>query len=38
MVQNLALVRAINEAWALAAAMTFCALILLPFARRPSVA
>jgi DHA2 family multidrug resistance protein len=35
MVQNLALVQAINEAWALAAAMTFCALFVLPFARRP---
>jgi DHA2 family multidrug resistance protein len=38
MVQSLALVRAINEAWALAAALTFCALIVLPLAKRPSVA
>jgi DHA2 family multidrug resistance protein len=36
MVQSLALVRAINEAWALSAAMTFCALIVLLFARRPA--
>jgi DHA2 family multidrug resistance protein len=36
MVQSLALVRAINEAWALSAAMTFGALIVLLFARRPA--
>jgi DHA2 family multidrug resistance protein len=35
MVQTLALVRAINEAWLLAAAITFSALIALPLARRP---
>jgi DHA2 family multidrug resistance protein len=37
MVQSLALVRAINDAWALVAAMTFCALLVLPFSRRPAV-
>ncbi len=35
MVHTLALVRAINEAWLLAAAVTFVALIALPLARRP---
>ncbi|HEY2481132.1 MAG TPA: DHA2 family efflux MFS transporter permease subunit [Caulobacteraceae bacterium] len=35
MVQTLALVRAINEAWLLVAALTFTALIALPLARRP---
>lgn len=35
MVQTLALVRAINEAWLLVAAVTFAALIALPLARRP---
>jgi DHA2 family multidrug resistance protein len=37
MVQSLALARAINDAWALVAAMTFCALLVLPFSRRPAV-
>ena len=36
MVQSVALVRAINEAWALVAAVTFCALIVLALARRPA--
>ena len=39
MVQKLALVMAINDAWALVAILTFAALIILPFARpsRPNV-
>jgi DHA2 family multidrug resistance protein len=33
MVQNLAMVQAINEAWAMIAVLTFAALIAIPFAR-----
>jgi DHA2 family multidrug resistance protein len=33
MVQKLALVQAINDAWALVAILTLCALATVPFAR-----
>jgi DHA2 family multidrug resistance protein len=33
MVQKLALVQAINDAWALVAILTLCALVTVPFAR-----
>ncbi len=38
MVQKLALVRAINDAWLVVAGLTFCALLVVPFAVRPAMA